>query len=133
MKKKGTPQGGKTLLHTYKKSTTPKRRHACAHRGIKRYRYLSVFSLRVDYDDRDSTAQVIRIHQGGLSMPDKVIIWKKARVLKKYEKKYILYIEKIFALMGDEKKKLREKSADDFKYGNKIRAPNDLPRKNARP
>lgn len=68
------------------------------------------FSLRVDYDDRDSTAQVIRIHQGGLSMPDKDYYLEKSARFEKIREKYILYIEKIFALMGDEKKIAREKA-----------------------
>lgn len=62
----------------------------------------SFFALHIDYDDTDSTKQAIRIHQGGLSMPDRDYYLQKDKRSKDIREKYILYIKKMFLLMGDE-------------------------------
>lgn len=68
------------------------------------------FSLRVDYDDKNSEKQTIRIHQGGLSLPDRDYYLEKNERFEKVREKYLMYIEKIFVLMGDEKKIARKKA-----------------------
>lgn len=59
------------------------------------------FALHIDYDDKDSTKQAIRIHQGGLSMPDRDYYLQKDKRSKNIQEKYLLYIKNIFLLMGN--------------------------------
>lgn len=82
------------------------------------------FSLRIDYDDKNSERQVIRIHQGGLSMPDRDYYLQKDKRSKNIQEKYLLYIKNIFLLMGhnsnDATKKARSLLTIETKIAKKM-------------
>jgi len=68
------------------------------------------FSLRVDYDDEDNAEQVIRMCQGGLSLPDRDYYLEHGARWKQIRKKYLIYIEKILMLAGENKKEAAKKA-----------------------
>ena len=85
------------------------------------------FTLYIDYDDKDSTKQAIRIHQGGLSMPDRDYYLEKDKRSKKIQEKYLLYMENVFLLMGDTRSDAVKKAKIILNIETKL-AHNMLPR-----
>lgn len=62
------------------------------------------FSLHVDYDDKNSAKHVIRIRQGGLSLPDRDYYLEKNARFTHIREKYLRYMENVFMLAGEHKK-----------------------------
>ncbi len=66
------------------------------------------FAIGFDQDDKNSDKQVLRLHQGGLSMPDREYYLRKDAKSEEVRKKFKKYVQEIFSLAGYGKKAARE-------------------------
>jgi len=65
------------------------------------------FQLQFDQDDKNSSKQILRIHQGGLDMPDREYYLRTDKKSGEIRKKFITYVENTFILVGYAKKDAR--------------------------
>jgi putative endopeptidase len=62
----------------------------------------SLFNFYVDQDAKNTTRYIPQIAQGGLGLPDRDYYLKTDLKTREIRQKYLIYLERLFALMGDQ-------------------------------